>query len=53
IRQYHAGMKINYVGDEEMIFCYGERHRPQANKPSIVFVHGFSSSKDQWISCFK
>ncbi|XP_055862182.1 monoacylglycerol lipase ABHD6-like [Biomphalaria glabrata] len=53
IRQYHAGMKINYVGDEEMIFCYGERNRPQANKPSIVFVHGFSSSKDQWISCFK
>nr|KAI8753856.1 monoacylglycerol lipase ABHD6-like [Biomphalaria glabrata] len=53
IRQYYAGMKINYVGDEEMIFCYGERNRPQANKPSIVFVHGFSSSKDQWISCFK
>ncbi|KAH9512570.1 Alpha beta hydrolase [Bulinus truncatus] len=52
LRQYYAGMKTKFIGDEEMIFCYGERNSPQPGKPSLVFVHGFSSSKDQWISCF-
>ncbi|CAG5136198.1 unnamed protein product [Candidula unifasciata] len=54
IRQYLAGMKIKYVGDENIVFCYGENDvAPRPDQPSIVFVHGFSSSKDQWITCFK
>ncbi|BFZ04333.1 hypothetical protein BsWGS_07372 [Bradybaena similaris] len=54
IRQYLAGMKIKYVGDENFVFCYGEsRATPRPDQTTIVFVHGFSSSKDQWITSFK
>ncbi|CAL1548087.1 unnamed protein product [Lymnaea stagnalis] len=53
IRQHRAGMYIKYIGNEEFIFCYAERNAPQPNRTSLVFVHGFSSSKDQWIPCFR
>ncbi|GFO06718.1 monoacylglycerol lipase abhd6-like [Plakobranchus ocellatus] len=49
---YKSGMTIKFVGNEEKVFCYGEKNKQQPNKASIVFLHGFTSSKDQWISCF-
>uniref|UniRef100_A0A0B7ABT1 acylglycerol lipase n=1 Tax=Arion vulgaris TaxID=1028688 RepID=A0A0B7ABT1_9EUPU len=51
-RQYQAGMKIKFVGDENFVFCYGEKNSARLDKTSIVFIHGFSSSKDQWVANF-
>ncbi|XP_059147198.1 monoacylglycerol lipase ABHD6-like [Physella acuta] len=52
-RRYLAGMKIKFVKHSGGTLCYAEKNVPQPDKLSIVFVHGFSSSKDQWIPCFK
>ena len=54
LRQLHAGMKIKYVKDDKnFTFCYAEKNRYQSGKTSVVLVHGFTSSKDQWIAMFK
>lgn len=46
---YRSGVEIKFVGNQDRVFCYGEKNRPQANKASFLFLHGFTSSKDQWV----
>ena len=46
-------MQVKFVGDEEYVFCYGERGQRSEDRTSILFVHGFTSSKDQWNTAFK
>ncbi|XP_064596513.1 monoacylglycerol lipase ABHD6-like [Liolophura sinensis] len=43
-----AGLKIKYVKGEDIEYCYAEKNSPIKNKTSILFVHGFSASKDMW-----
>merc|ERR1719394_2145847 len=46
-------MKVKYIQDQDFLFCYGEKNKPHPDKTSVVFIHGFSASKDQWLTCFK
>ena len=48
-----VGMEVKFVGDESHVFCYGERGQKSESRPSILFVHGFTASKDQWLGAFK
>ncbi|RUS82289.1 hypothetical protein EGW08_009967 [Elysia chlorotica] len=50
---YKSGVEIKFVGDQNYVFCYGEKNEPQPNKTSIIFLHGFTSSKDQWVPIIK
>ncbi|GFR71286.1 monoacylglycerol lipase ABHD6-like [Elysia marginata] len=50
---YKSGVEIKFIGDQDHVFCYGEKNKPHPNKTSIVFLHGFTSSKDQWVPIIK
>ncbi|KAK3775501.1 hypothetical protein RRG08_027255 [Elysia crispata] len=50
---YKSGVEIKFVGNQDNVFCYGEKNAPRPNKTSIVFLHGFTSSKDQWVPIIK
>jgi len=54
-RYLSAGMNIKYVTvrGEDFTFCYAEKNKPIPGKTSVVFLHGFTASKDMWIECFK
>jgi len=47
---YRAGLKIHYVDVKGKTFCYAERGTPSSNIASIIFIHGFTASKDNWLS---
>ena len=46
-------MKVKFIGDEDSVFCYGERGQKSKDRPSILFIHGYTGSKDQWLTGFK
>ena len=46
-------MQVKFIGDEDYVFCYGERGQKSPDRSSILLIHGFTSSKDQWNSAFK
>ncbi|KAL8566158.1 hypothetical protein ACOMHN_041313 [Nucella lapillus] len=48
-----CGMQVKFIGDENYVFCYGERGQKSKERSSILLIHGFTSSKDQWNSAFK
>ncbi|KAK7101528.1 monoacylglycerol lipase ABHD6-like [Littorina saxatilis] len=48
-----SGMQVKFIGDGEYVFCYGERGQKSKDRSSILCIHGFSSSKDQWNTAFK
>ena len=39
--------------DETIIVCYCEKGSRVPEKPSIVFIHGFSSDKHAWSTIIK
>ncbi|XP_041350447.1 monoacylglycerol lipase ABHD6-like isoform X2 [Gigantopelta aegis] len=51
--QYLSHMEIKYIGEDGFIYCYAERGRPTPGKSSILFIHGFTASKDQFMQFFK
>ena len=46
-------MQVKFIGDGDYVFCYGERGQRSPHRSSILLVHGFTSSKDQWNTAFK
>lgn len=48
-----CGMQVKFIGDADSIFCYAEKGKKRPDKSSILFIHGYTASKDQWISSFK
>jgi len=48
-----AGLTIKYEQLGGSKFCYAERGTSTPERSSIVFVHGFTSSKDSWVSTMK
>ncbi|XP_076447486.1 monoacylglycerol lipase ABHD6-like isoform X2 [Babylonia areolata] len=48
-----CGMQVKFIGDKDYVFCYGERGQKSSERSSILFVHGFTASKDQWNMAFK
>jgi pimeloyl-ACP methyl ester carboxylesterase len=54
---YRAGLKKQFLliddGDEIVMFCYVEKGSKVPQKPSIVFIHGFSSDKNAWLNVIK
>ncbi|XP_078603953.1 monoacylglycerol lipase ABHD6-like [Branchiostoma floridae x Branchiostoma japonicum] len=45
---WRAGLSVKFVTVEGFRFAYAERGRPSETQPSILFLHGFSSSKSAW-----
>ncbi|CAH1271489.1 ABHD6 [Branchiostoma lanceolatum] len=45
---WRAGLTVKFVTVDGYRFAYGERGRPSETQPSILFLHGFSTSKDTW-----
>lgn len=45
---FKAGMNVRYVNLNGMNFCYAERGIV-GRETTIVFIHGFSSSKEWWL----
>ncbi|CAF0981765.1 unnamed protein product [Adineta steineri] len=39
--------------DERITFCYCERGSKDSHKPTLVFIHGFSSDKHTWLTVIK
>ncbi|XP_077987265.1 monoacylglycerol lipase ABHD6-like [Glandiceps talaboti] len=52
-RLYIAGMSINYIKAGEYTYCYADRGRGKSTKPPLLFLHGFSTSKDMWANIVK
>ncbi|XP_077985796.1 monoacylglycerol lipase ABHD6-like [Glandiceps talaboti] len=50
---FKLGMSIKYQKAGDMTFCYAERGKGKSNKPSMLFLHGFSGSKDMWTPALK
>ncbi|XP_046575272.1 monoacylglycerol lipase ABHD6-like [Haliotis rubra] len=50
---FASGMQVKFVGDDSFMFCYGERGTRWKDKSSILLIHGFTASKDQWLALFK
>ncbi len=53
---YQAGLKkysLPIDDDGSAVFSYCEKGMKIDGKPSVVFVHGFSSNKETWIPIIK
>jgi abhydrolase domain-containing protein 6 len=51
-----ASMKKRFLSiDDDGItrFCYCEKGSKVFQQPSIIFIHGFSSDKNTWLSVIK
>ncbi|ESO99543.1 hypothetical protein LOTGIDRAFT_231126 [Lottia gigantea] len=48
-----CGMSVKFVGDENYMYCYGERGSKNPKKTSILMIHGFSASKDMFLGLYK
>ncbi|ELU00698.1 hypothetical protein CAPTEDRAFT_224195 [Capitella teleta] len=46
-------MRVKCVRGKQYSYAYAERGAPSDREPSLVFVHGFSASKDNWSALFK
>ncbi|KAL8614798.1 hypothetical protein ACOMHN_065578 [Nucella lapillus] len=53
LQRLRCGMQVKNVRDENYNFCYGERGQRSTERSSILFIHGFTSSKDLWTIAFK
>ncbi len=45
---YMSGLRLRYVTAGRYRYCYAERGTLRSDKTTILFIHGFSSSKDMW-----
>jgi abhydrolase domain-containing protein 6 len=50
LRIKKAGMAVKYEQLGGTTFCYAERGTPSPDRSSIIFVHGFTSAKDSWLT---
>ena len=50
---YRAGMTVRYVDGRKFRYCYAERGVPSSSAPTMIFVHGFSASLDNWLPVIK
>ncbi|KAI8518303.1 Alpha beta hydrolase [Branchiostoma belcheri] len=50
---WRAGLTVRFVTVEGYRLAYAERGRPSDTQPSVVFLHGFSTSKDTWANFIK
>ncbi|XP_077977323.1 monoacylglycerol lipase abhd6-A-like [Glandiceps talaboti] len=50
---FKAGMDLKYQKAGDMTFCYAERGKGKSTKPSMLFLHGITSSKTIWIDMIK
>ncbi|CAH1785015.1 unnamed protein product [Owenia fusiformis] len=48
-----AGLKIKTIEGNDITFCYAERGIPNPDVPSLLFIHGFTASKDMWSTIIK
>lgn len=44
---YKSGLRVKFILAGNYHFCYAERGR-RNSKPTLILVHGFSSSKDMF-----
>ena len=44
-----SGLRPSYVRAGKYTYCYAERGTRSPDKSTILLVHGFSASKDQWV----
>jgi len=51
IRQ--AGLTVKYKEVQGIKHCYMERGSVDPNRPSLILLHGFTSSKDNYVSVMK
>ncbi len=50
LRTFLAGLKVKTCSVGDFTWTYAERGKSDPNRPSLLFVHGFSSNKDNWAS---
>jgi len=54
---HRAGLKKHFLviddGNGAIMFCYAEKGSKVPEKPSIIFIHGFSSDKTAWLNVIK
>ncbi|XP_013380459.1 monoacylglycerol lipase ABHD6 [Lingula anatina] len=50
---YSSGLCVRYVKNEERTYCYAERGTRTPDRSSILFIHGFTASKDMWVPLVK
>ncbi|XP_006816202.1 monoacylglycerol lipase abhd6-A-like [Saccoglossus kowalevskii] len=48
IMLYRAGLCVKYLYIGDYRYCYAEKGNGTSNKPTMLFLHGFSSSKDMY-----
>ncbi|PVD24384.1 hypothetical protein C0Q70_14866 [Pomacea canaliculata] len=48
-----CGMQVKFIGNADTVFCYGEKGKESKDKSSILFIHGYTGSKDHWVQAFK
>lgn len=46
---YKNGGRVKFVRRDDRHYCYAERGHQQKDRSTLVLVHGFSASKDQWL----
>ncbi|XP_077865157.1 monoacylglycerol lipase abhd6-A-like [Saccoglossus kowalevskii] len=47
---YRAGLCVKYLYIGDYRYCYAEKGKGKSNKPTMLFLHGFSTSKDMYCS---
>ena len=50
---YLAGMSVHHVKVGDLRVCYAERGKYKPGTSSLIFIHGFSASKDMWPQVLK
>ncbi|KAK6174814.1 hypothetical protein SNE40_013389 [Patella caerulea] len=48
-----SGMNVKYIKNKDFTYCYAERGVKQKDKLTILAVHGFTGSKEQYLQFFK
>lgn len=44
------GLVVRYSYNGSYRFCYSSRGTPEGSTPSLLLLHGFSASKDMWLT---
>ena len=43
-------MRVKYTQGKTYKYCYAEKNHASPGKLTVLMVHGFSGSKDNWVS---
>lgn len=48
-----SGMKLNYTEVDGLTICYAEKGKRRKDKPTTIFIHGFTACKFMWAPIVK